>query len=181
MKDLIHLFYEIGMLDTTPRSGFAFLGSGKQSVSEHSFRMTLIAYSLAKELKENIDEKKLLLMCLFHDLPEARTGDLNYINKKYVVANELKVLEDLQNECRLGPEIATLLEEYRLSKSLEAQIAHDADQLELMLVLKRELELGNSFAKLWLENAAKRLVLAPSLKIAEEIMITESYQWWHKD
>lgn len=180
MKDLIHLFHEIGMLDATPRSGFAFLGSGSQSVSEHSFRMTLIAYSLAKELKETIDEKKLLLMCLLHDLPEARTGDLNYVNKRYVKADEKKVLEDLKKECRLGHEISELIEEYCGGKTLESQIAHDADQLEMMLVLKRELELGNAFAQVWLENAIKRLTLTPSRKIAEEILATPSQGWWYK-
>lgn len=180
MKDLIHLFHEIGMLDVTPRSGFAFLGSGEQSVSEHSYRMTLIAYAIAKEFKETIDEKKLLLMCLFHDLPEARTGDLNYVNKRYVSANESRVLEDLQQECRHGPEIATLIQEYQEGKTLESQIAHDADQLELMLVLKRQQELNNSFARTWLDNAKKRLQLSISKEIGEEIMATSSHSWWSK-
>lgn len=180
MKDLIHLFHEIGMLDATPRSGFAFLGSGSQSVSEHSFRMALIAYSLAKELDKKVDERKLLLMCLFHDLPEARTGDLNYVNKRYVQANEQQVLDDLRKECRLGPEIAELIEEYRHGETIEARIAHDADQLELMLVLKRELELGNAFAAIWLENARRRIVLEAGQSIASEIVATQSHSWWQK-
>ncbi|KAF3362587.1 Metal dependent phosphohydrolase [Chlamydiales bacterium STE3] len=178
MKDLIHLFHEIGMLDTIPRSGFAFLGSGKQSVAAHSFRMTLIAYALSKEIEQPIDEKKLLLMCLLHDLPEARTGDLNYVNKRYVSADEIKVLEDLKSECRIGEEIYKLHEEYRQKETLESQIAHDADQIELMLVLKGELERGNGLAKEWLDNAKKRLTLTLAHKIAEELLTTSSFAWW---
>ena len=48
MIEIVNLLHEIGMLSSIPRSGFAFLGSGKQSVAEHSFRVTLIAYVLAR-------------------------------------------------------------------------------------------------------------------------------------
>ena len=37
----------------------------------------------------------MVLLCLFHDIPEARTGDLNYVNKKYVKVAERKAVEDL--------------------------------------------------------------------------------------
>ena len=96
MQSFIHLFNEVGMLAHLPRSGYAFLGAGKQSVAEHSHRMTFVAYVLAKESKEPVDMAKLLLMCLLHDLPEARTGDLNYVNKRYVEANEDQVIAELK-------------------------------------------------------------------------------------
>lgn len=181
MRDLVNLLNEAGMLDAIFRSGFAFLGNGAQSVAEHSFRMAITAFVIARQMAERVDLSKLLLMALFHDLPEARTGDLNYVNKKYVTANESKVLEDLKQECRLGTEIAALVEEYKTGATLEAQIAHDADQLELMLKLKRELDLGNSFAKEWLNIAKQRVKLAVSKKLAEEILQTPWNEWWIKD
>lgn len=181
MRDLVNLFNEVGMLEHTPRSGFAFLGSGQQSVAEHSYRMTFIAYALSKKMSEAVDLQKLLLMCLLHDLPEARTGDLNYVNKRYVVANEDKVLEDLRKESSFGPEMASFIEEYRQNQTLEAKIAHDADQLELMLALKREKDLGNEAAQDWLVNANKRISLPISQKIADEILVTPSSTWWLRD
>jgi len=34
-------------------------------------------------------------MCILHDLPEARTGDMNYVNKKYVNVDEKKAVKEL--------------------------------------------------------------------------------------
>lgn len=80
MKNIANFLFEAGMLKRTPRSGFQFLGSGVESVAEHIFRTTYIGYTLGKlVLDVNVD--RLVKMCLFHDLPEARTGDLNYVNK----------------------------------------------------------------------------------------------------
>ncbi len=178
MEDLVHLFHEIGMLDATPRSGYFFLGSGKQSVAAHSFRMTLIAYTIAKAIEAKIDDKKLLLMCLYHDLPEARTGDLNYVNKKYVQDNLEQVLDDLSAKYQIGKEIVQLIEEYNAKATMESKIAHDADQLEMMLVLKCELEKGNQLALDWFSNAQKRIILPISNKIADKILTLPSYAWW---
>ena len=38
MKNLANFLFEVGMLKRTPRTGFQFLGSGAESVAEHSFR-----------------------------------------------------------------------------------------------------------------------------------------------
>ena len=80
--------------ERTPRTGFQFLGSGAESVAEHSFRTAIIGYTLAR-MDENVDTGKVVQMCLFHDVPEARIGDLNYVNKKYVKADEEKAVDDL--------------------------------------------------------------------------------------
>ena len=82
MKKIANFLFETGMLKKTPRTGYQFLGSGKESVAEHTFRVACIGYTLSKLVSEKIDEMRLLKMCLFHDLPEARTGDHNYVNKK---------------------------------------------------------------------------------------------------
>ena len=44
---LARFVYELGIHKETPRSGFWFLGTGKQSVAEHLFRTAMIAYALA--------------------------------------------------------------------------------------------------------------------------------------
>ena len=38
-------FHEAGMLRHTPRSGYAFLGSGAENVAEHSFRTAVMGYA----------------------------------------------------------------------------------------------------------------------------------------
>ena len=83
MDEIVKFLFEVGILSKTPRSGFHFLGSGNQSVSEHTNRVIFIGYALAS-LEKNIDMLKVLKMCLFHDITETRISDLNYVHQKYV-------------------------------------------------------------------------------------------------
>lgn len=181
MLDLVKLFYEIGMLSRIPRSGFAFLGTGQQSVAEHSHRMSLIAFILAAETEEKVDLAKLLLMCLVHDLPEARTGDLNYVNKRYVKANEAAVIEEMKRQNSIGAQIAAHLTEYNENQSIEARLAHDADQLEMLLALKELYDVGNNRAIEWFDIVIQRLQTETSKKLAETIKNTPSDSWWIQD
>lgn len=178
MESIVHLLNEIGMLAHTPRSGFAFLGTGKQSVAEHSHRMALVAYVLAVIGEEPVDISKLLIMCLCHDLPEARTGDLNYVNKRYVKADENKVIEEMGKATLLGKIFAAYLNEYIEGETLEAQLAHDADQIELLLVLKELIDTGNMRANRWFENVEKRVETKIGKQLARVIHSTPSDGWW---
>lgn len=178
MQPLIHLFNEVGMLAKTPRSGFAFLGTGQQSVADHSHRMTFIAFVLSKHAEEKIDLSKLLMMCLLHDLPEARTGDLNYVNKRYVKADEHRVIDELAAKHPIGAELGELLREYIKAETAEAKIAHDADQIELLLVLKELADTGNPRAMEWFNGVEARVKTKAGKQVAELIRATPSDGWW---
>jgi putative hydrolase of HD superfamily len=177
MKDLINFLFEVGMLKKTPRTGYQFLGSGKESVAEHSFRMALIGYLLSLQ-EPKADAMKTTLMCLFHDLHEARTGDHNYVNKRYVQIDEDKAVQDLAKGLPIRDEIVSLTREFTEGKSLEACISRDADQLDLILSLKEEQDLGNAYAREWLRYAVKRLQTESARKMAQEILQTDSTEWW---
>ena len=178
---VVNLLHEMGMLALIPRSGFAFLGSGQQSVAEHSFRVALIAYVMMRLIDQPIDSYKLVMMCLCHDLPETRIGDLNHVQKRYVTPNLDKVLDEIDSGSFVGPEIVTWIQEYEEGKSLEAQLAHDADQLELLLVLKSEQEMGNVRTKEWIHNLLKRLKTEVAKNMADVICQTPSDIWWKRD
>jgi len=180
MKNIANFLFEAGMLKRTPRSGFQFLGSGAESVAEHIFRTTYIGFALGK-LAKNIDVDRLIRMCLFHDLPESRTGDLNYVNKKYVDANEKKALEDLAKTLPFGDEIKELVLEFIDGKTEEALLARDADQLEKILALKEYKDLGNKYADEWLEFSLRRLRTDAARELARAIMVTDSSLWWFSD
>jgi putative hydrolase of HD superfamily len=180
MKNIANFLFEAGMLKRTPRSGFQFLGSGAESVAEHIFRTTYIGYSLGK-LAKGINVDHLIKMCLFHDLPEARTGDLNYVNKKYVEANEKKAVHDLAQTLPFGNEIKDLVQEFIEGKTEEAKLARDADQLEMILALKEYKDLGNKYAEEWLEFSLKRLTTESARELARTILDTDSSLWWFSD
>jgi putative hydrolase of HD superfamily len=180
MKNLANFLFEVGMLKRTPRTGFQFLGSGSESVAEHLYRSAIIGFTLAK-LDGQVDTEKVLKLCLFHDIPEARTGDMNYVNKKYVRVDEKKAVEDLAATLPFGKEYREIVEEFSKVSSREALIAHDADQLEMILALKEYRDLGNSYADEWFPFALRRLRTTVAKELAETIWVTDSSRWWFDD
>jgi putative hydrolases of HD superfamily len=176
-NSLVNFFFELGMLKKTPRSGFQFLRSGHESVADHSFRVTIIGYTLAT-LTKGVDPYRVMCLCLFHDVPEARTGDLNYVNKQYVTADEEKAANDLAATLPFGEDYKAFLAEYREGKTEAARLAHDADQLDLILELKEQNDLGNSYARQWIHFALLRLRTEVAREIAAEILRTDSASWW---
>ncbi len=181
MDKIINFLFETGMLKKTPRTGYQFLGSGKESVAEHTFRVVCIGYTLSKLITEPIDEISLLKMCLFHDLPEARTGDHNYVNKKYVSINEEKAINDLTQSLPFGEELATLIKEFNKQTTLESKLANDADQLDFLLQLKEYGDLGNKYTHDWSQAVIKRLQTEVAQNLAQKILKTDSCDWWYQD
>ncbi len=116
MKHIVNFFFELGMLKKTPRSGFQFLGSGRESVAEHIFRVATIGFTMAR-LDKQADAFTVVRMCLFHDIPESRTGDMNYVNKHYVDVNEDQAIRDLAQTLPFGDELQKLLEEFKKGES----------------------------------------------------------------
>ncbi|MDT8419905.1 MAG: HD domain-containing protein [Desulfuromonadales bacterium] len=177
MKNLANFLFEVGMLKRTPRTGFQFLGSGAESVAEHSFRTAIIGYTLA-QMDGSADVGRVLQLCLFHDIPEARMGDLNYVNKKYLQANEARAVEDLARQLPFGEDYRETLEEFAAEQSREAQLSHDADQLEMILALKEYKDLGNRYADEWYPFAFERLQTDIARQLATTIWETDSTRWW---
>lgn len=177
LKGVVNFFFELGMLKKTPRSGFQFLGSGDESVAEHSYRVAMIGYTLAK-LTQHPDPFRVVCLCLFHDIAEARTGDMNYVNKQYVQVDEEGAIEDLGRTLPFGQELIDAREEYRSGESTAAKLAHDADQLDLILELKGQQDLGNPYAIRWIEFAQQRLCTSVGRDLLKQIMETDSTDWW---
>lgn len=180
LKAIADFLFEVGMLKRTPRSGFQFLGTGHETVAEHGLRCAVIGYVLAR-MSEGLATDKVVLMCLFHDLVEARTGDLNYVNKKYVEANEAAALQDMTSGLPFGDEIRGLVEEFNARATAEAEVAHDADQLEMILQLKELGDLGNRYCKDWISAAMKRLRTNDGRRLARSILNTDFSSWWFKE
>ncbi|GIW61297.1 MAG: phosphohydrolase [Patescibacteria group bacterium] len=177
LKNIVNFLFEVGILSKTPRSGFHFLGSGEQSVAEHINRVVYVGYVLST-MEKNVDTAKVLKMCLFHDLAEARTSDLNYVHQKYTVSDEERAIHDLAKTVPFGEDILSLLQEHKERKTKEALLAKDADTIEWILSLKEHVDIGNTRAKTWIPSSIKRLKTDVAKKLAEEILATESDEWW---
>lgn len=180
MNHIANLLFEAKMLKEIPRSGYHFLGSGRESVAEHSFMITFIAYVMAS-MEPAVDRGRLISMCLMHDLPEARTGDMNYVQKKYVTVDEKKAVDDLIRHIPFGSAIRELIDEFNASETREAKLARDADQLSFILELKTLADTGRKGPETWLPIVLDRLQTETGKQIAESIANTSWDEWWKKN
>ena len=179
MNRIAQLLFEARSLKNLPRSGYQYLGTGSETVAEHSFSTTFIAYVLS-HLVSGVDAPKLMMMSLVHDLPEARIGDLNHMQKFYVQADEGTAMDDLVDGLPFGEELRALIEEFNAGESLEAQLAHDADQLAFLIELKNLSDQGRTASADWIANVRQRLQTDIGRKLSDTICTMPSDQWWRQ-
>ncbi len=136
MDRIANFLFEVGMLKRTPRTGWQFLAGADRRERRGSFLSGRHDRLCSRALEgRGIDADRLLRLALVHDLPEARTSDLNYVNQKYVQVDEQRAAADMVDGLPFADELDALLEEYRTEETRESIVAHDADQLELLLQL----------------------------------------------
>jgi len=182
-KKLADLLFEAAMLKRIERTGYSFLGSGKECVASHSFGVGFTAWLLSSMYKKEgktVDQEKVIKMALLHDFTEARTGDFNAVNKLYNSTDEEKALKDAFSESLLEDEVFELWREYRKMDSLEAKIVHDADVIDLIVQLKEQMDLGNPYAEKWINYAKRRLVTELGKKLAKAVLSREWCDWWYE-
>lgn len=110
-------------------------GGRRESVAEHSWRITLMAYFVSDEFPES-DLLKIMKMCLIHDLGEAFTGDIPAFEKTdkdsekeaYVLGEWVKTLPEPFNK-----EMSELYQEMEEQQTLEARIYKALDKLEALI------------------------------------------------
>ena len=178
LERLADLVQEAGMLSKTPRTGWPFLRAHSESVSEHLYRTTVIGFILARLAQA--DAFKVVSLCLFHDLHEARTGDFNYVYHRYNTTKAREAVADATSGSGLHEEILALFDTFQAKDSLEALLAHDADQLDLIANLTVALQDGHEFAREWLDAALPRLCTREGKILAEAILRRDVKAWWYE-
>lgn len=171
--------YEVGVLSKTPRSFSAFLGSGSQSVAEHINRTCYIAYVLAE--LAGVDSSKVVTMALMHDISEARISDLNYVHQKYTTRDEDGAHRDVVADLPFGDKLKSIIDEYEERESIESILVKDADNLEFIITIKEQADVGNERANDWIPSAVKRLKTKEAKELAKQILSTDSDHWWFGD
>lgn len=133
-RTLIDTLAVAGRLKDTTRHCYT-PGGRHESVAEHSWRITLMAYWISDEFPE-ANLEKLLKMCLIHDLGEAFTGDIPSFEKTEV--NEEREAELLFKWLKSLPEpfateMMELYREMEERKTLEARIYKALDNMEALI------------------------------------------------
>ena len=178
-KNTASFLFEAATLKRLKRTGWQILGGNNESVAEHSFMVCVVSFVLGKKLKADLE--KVLILALFHDFSETRTGDVYKLADRYVEVKEKKAILDSFAGLPEKRQIGKILEDYQKSNNLEVKIVHDADTLALCLELKLMMEKGDKHAKEWLEANINRLRLKESKRLLQEILITDSQDWWKKE
>lgn len=106
-----------------------------ESVAEHSWRLSLMAYLVKDEFPE-ADISKVILMCICHDLGEAITGDIPAFNKtendEIIENREInKLIDDLPEPYK--KELSELFLEMHEQKTIESKIYKALDKLETLI------------------------------------------------
>jgi putative hydrolase of HD superfamily len=128
-------------LKAIPRAGWVLRGvpaGDAESVAAHSWGVALVALALAELHPEPVDVGRLLSMCLLHDLAESVFGDLPgpanaYLPPGAKQAAERQALADMLAGLPFGPAWQALWEEYEGGATVEAQLARDADRLDMLI------------------------------------------------
>ena len=106
-----------------------------ESVAEHSWRISLMAFLLKHEFKD-VDINKVVDMCLIHDLGECFTGDI----PTFIKTDEDRDVEDsLLNKwvkslpTDVSNELMSLYEEMEVQETKEAKLYKSLDKLEALI------------------------------------------------
>ena len=128
-----------------------------ESVAEHSWMMTLMAFFIKDEFPE-VDMDKVIKMCIIHDLGEAFTGDIPIFDK--TASNEQTEEELLYGWVNTLPknyaaEMIALYDEMGKRETIEAKVYKAIDSLEALIQhnisdlstwIPKEYELNKTYA-----------------------------------
>lgn len=150
-QKIVRFLFEMGTMRKLPRMHRQTLLTDDMSdnIATHSYRVTLIGWFLAQ--MERVDPYKVIMMCLSHDMSEVRTGDHNWIHKRYVKIFNEEIREEQLGTLPFG-DLKAIADEYDKRESKEAIIAKEADLLDQLFLLREYIWQGNREAFIWLEG-----------------------------
>ncbi|MBP9814486.1 HD domain-containing protein, partial [Candidatus Woesebacteria bacterium] len=181
-KATTNLIYEAANVKRMLRTGWQRLGDNEEGVGEHSFMTAVIAYLLAREINlqgkadRTVSMEKVMLMSIFHDFHEGRTGEMDKVAKLYMTRHEDKANEDIFGE--VDKELLALLTEYEAKQSLEALVVYEANVIAFGVECKILMERGNTHAKEWMDANSTRVRLPESVALMTSLAQTDSQDWW---
>lgn len=188
LEGLIKFVFELGQLKRTPRSGWQKLGiDDPETVAEHSFRTAAIGFLLA-EMEWN-DPYTVAGYCLFHDMAETRTGDLDWLAQRYLDRGDYQSSEVLEDQLERLPEdleesMQRMFDKPDGEGSLK-KIARDADLLDLAFQALEYEASGNDHAGEWFDNTVPLLKTDSGKKIGNLLKekartgtLEQLLAWW---
>ena len=114
----------------------------RESVAEHTWRVSLMAMLIEPYLNQAVDSARLLKMIIVHDLVEAEATDIpafdtmnNAELKEQKQINEIRAIEKIRDTLQgsLGEDVYNLWMEFEHKETFEAKVANALDKLEAQI------------------------------------------------
>ena len=134
VQELLNVMHVAERLKDAVRHSYSS-GGRRESVAEHSWRITLMAYFIQDEFPE-VNMNRVMEMCLVHDLGECFTGDIpTFLKTNTDEQREERLLSDW---VRSLPEpystrLSDLYREMEALQTQEAKIYKALDKMEAVL------------------------------------------------
>jgi len=183
---IVEFVYEVGQLKRLPRAGWLFAGvQNPETVAAHSFRVGVLAYAIAVQEGANADRAATL--GLFHDVPEARIGDIPYVGKLYLdvrMPPEDVARDQVQHlPAPLAAHIEALVAEHESAKTSydftpEARCSRDADKLELLLQAREYQAAGVSKMERFIQTMQGSVVTDTGKALMDSALRIAPSEWW---
>ena len=169
--------FEAGQLKNLARTGWHTIRAPRESVAEHSFRTAILGYVLAKMAKlSDEDEAMLVKACLFHDLHEARMGDLHRLAKRYAKTDEKKAEREQRAGLLFEDDLAAVLD--KLPAKLK-RYAYEADKIECAITAKEYLDAGFDTRK-WIRHTRPVVKSKEGKALLAAIEKSNAHAWMFK-
>jgi putative hydrolase of HD superfamily len=120
-------------------------------------------------------------LCILHDSPESRVGDVPAVGRAYVTTASPEAVSVHQTS-GMPDELASVFQElaraYEAEDSIEARLAHDADKLETLLQAREYEAQGRHDTTQWQESSTASLRTDAAKQLADAILATTPTAWW---
>jgi putative hydrolase of HD superfamily len=177
----LNFFAEAGLLKRVKRSGWWVAGiENPETVAEHSFRCAVIGYYLAH--CEGVDPFRVVTMCLFNDIHEARINDLHKMGHYYIDFRDAEKKAFAHQVEGLDTKVKRALEamrrDYERQLSRDSIVARDADILECLIQAKEYADNGYPVAKTFFKRAPDHLKTVTARRLWKQALSWDSHAWW---
>jgi putative hydrolase of HD superfamily len=175
-----NFLHEMGQLKRLRRAGWLFIGvPDPETVAEHSFRVAIVGIALAT--LEGADPSRTAVLCLLHDSPESRIGDVEAVGRAYVATSSPEAVNTHQTSAMpdaLAEVFQELVHAYEAEDSIESHLAHDADKIETLLQAREYQAFGQHDTAEWQESSTVALRTEAAKELAAAIVATTPRAWW---
>jgi putative hydrolase of HD superfamily len=179
IKKIANFLFELAGAKITARTGWQRIGiKVPESLADHCALSGQIAFVLAA--MEGANAERAAALAIFHDTAELRLGDANWVARIYndYKKQEGKVQSDQIDGLSVAPQMKGIFDELREGKTKAAQIARDADFLDMAIQAKYYAENGNKKALLWIESINDVFKTESAKQIFAAVKNTEIENWW---